>query len=55
MHDKGLIHVSQVSDRFVSSPSEVLKLNQQLYAKVISVDVQRRRIGLSLKGMEKKS
>ena len=55
IHDKGLIHVSQVSDRFVSSPAEVLKLNQQLYAKVINVDVQRRRIGLTLKGMEKQS
>ena len=55
IHDKGLIHVSQVSDRFVSSPAEVLKLNQQLYAKVINVDVQRRRIGLTLKGMENQS
>ena len=55
IHDKGLIHVSQVSDRYVSSPAEVLKLNQQLYAKVINVDVQRRRIGLTLKGMENKS
>ena len=53
IHDKGLIHVSQVSDRYVSSPAEVLKLNQQLYAKVINVDVQRRRIGLTLKGVEK--
>ena len=55
IHDKGLIHVSQVSDRYVSSPAEVLKLNQQLYAKVINVDVQRRRIGLTLKGIDKKS
>lgn len=55
IHDKGLIHVSQISDRYVSSPAEVLKLNQQLYAKVINVDVQRRRIGLTLKGMENKS
>ncbi len=55
IHDKGLIHVSQVSDRYVSSPAEVLKLNQQLYAKVINVDVQRHRIGLTLKGMENKS
>lgn len=55
IHDKGLIHVSQVSDRYVSSPAEVLKLNQQLYTKVINVDVQRRRIGLTLKGIDKKS
>lgn len=48
---KGLIHVSQVSDKFINSPSEVLKLNQQLHAKVVSVDLQRQRIGLSLKGV----
>lgn len=50
---KGLIHVSQCSDKFVSSPAEVLKLNQQLKAKVISVDLQRGRIGMSLKGLNK--
>ncbi|MBO4571529.1 MAG: RNA-binding transcriptional accessory protein [Bacteroidales bacterium] len=49
----GLIHVSECADRRVSSPAEVLKINQQLYAKVISVDLQRGRIGMSLKGMEK--
>jgi len=49
IHDKGLIHVSQISNKYISSPSEVLKLNQRLEAKVISVDVARRRIGLSLK------
>ena len=49
----GLIHVSEVSDRRVSSPAEVLKINQQLYAKVISVDLQRGRIGMSLKGLDK--
>ena len=49
----GLIHVSEVSDHFVSSPAQVLKINQQLYAKVISVDLQRGRIGMSLKGLDK--
>ena len=47
----GLIHVSEVSDSFVSSPAQVLKINQQLYAKVINVDLQRGRIGMSLKGL----
>lgn len=51
IHDKGLIHVSQVSDSFVKSPAEVLRINQQLMVKVISVDIERRRIGLSLKGL----
>lgn len=48
---QGLIHVSQVADKFVSNPADVLKLNQQLQAKVINVDLQRGRIGLSLKGL----
>jgi len=49
---KGLIHVSQVADRYVSDPAQVLKINQQLNAKVINVDLQRNRIGLSLKGLK---
>lgn len=52
IHENGLIHVSQVCDRYVSSPAEVLKINQQLQARVISVDVERKRIGLSLKNMQ---
>jgi Transcriptional accessory protein len=48
---QGLIHVSQVADKYVSNPADVLKLNQQLQAKVINVDLQRGRIGLSLKGL----
>ena len=47
----GLIHVSQVSDKRVNDPSEVLKLHQQLHAKVVNVDLERQRIGLSLRGM----
>ena len=52
LHENGLIHVSQVSDTFVSDPSTVLKVHQQLHAKVISVDLDRKRIGLSLKGLK---
>ncbi len=47
----GLIHVSQMSDKYISSPSEVLKLHQQIHAKVVDVDLHRQRIGLSLKGI----
>ncbi|NMB36468.1 MAG: RNA-binding transcriptional accessory protein [Bacteroidales bacterium] len=47
----GLIHVSQISDKRVNDPSEVLKLHQQLHAQVVSVDLERQRIGLSLRGM----
>jgi len=44
----GLIHISNMSDTFISDPSEVLKVNQKIMAKVIDVDTQRGRIGLSL-------
>ena len=51
IHENGLIHVSQCSDQYVSDPSKVLKVHQQLHARVIGVDLQRRRISLSLKGL----
>lgn len=54
IHEHGLIHVSQMADKYVSDPSKVLKVHQQIEAKVISVDPDRRRIGLSLKGMNNK-
>lgn len=47
----GLVHISNMSDSYISDPSEVLKVNQKVLAKVIDVDMQRGRIGLSLKGM----
>ncbi|MBP7754130.1 MAG: RNA-binding transcriptional accessory protein [Bacteroidales bacterium] len=47
----GLIHVSQISDKRVEDPSQVLKLHQQLHAKVVNVDLERQRIGLSLRGI----
>lgn len=45
----GLIHVSEMADRFVSDPNEVVKLNQHVEVRVVSVDVARKRIQLSLK------
>ena len=53
IHEHGLIHVSQMADKYVNDPSKVVKVHQQLEAKVISVDLDRGRIGLSLKGMNK--
>jgi len=47
--ESGLIHVSQMADRFVSDPSTILSLNQSVTATVIEVDVDRKRISLSLK------
>ena len=48
----GLIHVSEMADRFISDPNEIVKLQQQVKVKVVSVDVSRKRIQLSLKGVQ---
>ena len=45
----GLVHVSQMADRFISDPSEIVKLHQHVRVKVIELDFQRKRIQLSLK------
>jgi protein Tex len=49
--ENGLIHISQMADAFVSDPSEVVSVHQQLMVKVTEVDIDRKRIQLSLKGM----
>jgi len=54
--ENGLIHISQMSDSFVENPLEVLKVGQEVKAKVIEVDPTRKRIALSLKtGAERSS
>jgi len=50
-HD-GLVHVSQMADRYVSDPSDILKLHQHVRVRVVEVDVVRNRIQLSMKGMQ---
>ncbi|NOY51190.1 MAG: RNA-binding transcriptional accessory protein [Chlorobi bacterium] len=47
--ENGLLHKSQIADSYVSNPSEHLFLNQQLKLKIVSVDIQKKRIGLSLR------
>ena len=47
----GLIHISQFSDSYVSNPADVLKIHQQLQVKVLSVDYDREKISLTLKGL----
>ncbi|MBA3014802.1 MAG: RNA-binding transcriptional accessory protein [Proteobacteria bacterium] len=49
VHQDGLIHISQLADRYVKDPSEVVKVRQQVLVRVIEVDPQRKRIALSLK------
>jgi len=45
----GLVHVSQMADRFITDPSEIVKLHQHVHVKVIELDLSRKRIQLSLK------
>lgn len=49
LHENGLIHISQLSDRFVSSPADIVSVNQRLTVKVLDVDYLRGRIALTLK------
>jgi uncharacterized protein len=49
VHQDGLVHVSAMSDRYVSDPHEVVKSGQVVKVKVLEVDVDRQRIGLSLR------
>lgn len=52
VHQDGLIHISQMASRRVSDPSEVVHLHQHLKVKVLEVDFRRRRISLTLKGVD---
>jgi uncharacterized protein len=49
VHQDGLVHVSQLANRYVSDPAEIVKLNQHVKVKVIEVDTARKRIQLSMK------
>ena len=47
--ENGLVHVSNMADRFVSDPTEVVKLHQHVQVKVLEVDIARKRVQLSMK------
>ena len=49
VHQDGLVHISELSNRFVKNPSEVVKVHQKVTVTVLDVDLQRRRIALSMK------
>ncbi len=52
VHQDGLIHISQISDKFIKHPSEALKVGEVLKVKILSVDLDKNRIALTLKGIE---
>ncbi len=49
VHQDGLVHISQLADRFISDPEEIVKLHQHVNVKVLEVDAIRKRIQLSMK------
>ncbi len=51
VHQDGLVHVSQMASRYVTDPNTVVKINQKVRVKVLDVDLQRRRIQLSMKDL----
>lgn len=53
IHEDGLLHVSELSEKFVRHPSEVVKVGDIIRVRVISVDRERRRVGLSMKNVPK--
>ena len=52
VHQDGLVHVSQLADRYVSDPTQVVRLHQHVRVRVIGVDLRRQRISLSMKGVK---
>lgn len=52
VHQDGLVHLSQMADRFIRDPNEVVRLNQHIKVKVLQLDVARKRINLSMKASD---
>jgi len=49
VHQDGLVHISQLADRFVKDPNQVVKVGQQIQVRVLSIDLKRKRIGLTMR------
>jgi uncharacterized protein len=49
VHQDGLVHISQLADRFVKDPNDVVKVQQPVTVTVVDVDVARKRIALSMR------
>ena len=51
VHQDGLVHISQLADKYVRDPNDVVRLNQKVMVEVLEVDLDRKRIQLTMKGM----
>jgi uncharacterized protein len=49
VHQDGLVHISELADKFVKNPGDIVSVNQRVTVRVVSVDTERRRISLSMK------
>ena len=54
VHQDGLVHISQLADKYVKDPNDVVKLHQHVTVRVLEVDRRRNRISLSMKGLSRK-
>ncbi len=52
VHQDGLVHISEMANKFISDPNDVVKLNQKVMIKVLSIDLQRKRLQFSIKQVE---
>ncbi|MCR5818614.1 MAG: RNA-binding transcriptional accessory protein [Prevotella sp.] len=52
VHQDGLVHISQLADKYVKDPNDVVKLHQHVRVKVLEVDYRRKRISLTMRGMK---
>ena len=52
LHENGLVHISQLADRFVKDPLSVVRVSQIVRVRVLDVDLKRHRISLSMKGVQ---
>ena len=50
--ENGLVHVSQITEKYIDDPAKVLKLNQHVKVKIVDVDIVRKRIQLTMKGLD---
>jgi uncharacterized protein len=52
VHNDGLVHISRLADRFVRDPNEIVRVNQRVTVRVIEIDLERGRIGLSMRSSD---
>src|SRR5574344_677154 len=54
VHQDGLVHISQLADKFVSDPTQIVKLHQHVKVRILEIDNKRNRISLTMKGVKQK-